>query len=311
MIRYLENKNIDRTKWDLCIARSVNTLVYARSWCLDIASPGWDALVDDDYESVFPLPNRSKFGIRYIYQPYFVQQLGIFSGHRLTPELTQRFLDAIPPKFRFAEIHLNTFNKADPGSFTVVPRVNLELDLINLYDNLAAGYDQNTRRNVRKAIAANLTIQRKVEPDELIALFRDNYGKREGKLNFSHYNVIRQLMAYALKNTFSTAVGVYENERDLCAGAFFLKEPSRVIFLFAASNEAARQNGAMFLLVDSFIREHAGQAVTLDFEGSNDPNVARFYKGFGARECTYQLVRIDRMNPLTRKVVAFVKNVRS
>ena len=51
----------------------------------------------------------------------------------------------------------------------------------------------------------------------------------------------------------------------------------------------------MFLLVDNFIRENAGQALILDFEGSNDQNVSRFYRGFGAKEVHYSQVTINRL----------------
>jgi hypothetical protein len=64
------------------IARSFNGIVYAYSWYLDIVSPGWDALVKDDYKSVMPLTWRKKYGIKYLYQPFFTQQLGVFSSDK-------------------------------------------------------------------------------------------------------------------------------------------------------------------------------------------------------------------------------------
>ncbi len=45
-----------------------------------MAAGQWDALVLDDYQAVMPLTWRSKFGIRYLYQPAFTQQTGIFSA---------------------------------------------------------------------------------------------------------------------------------------------------------------------------------------------------------------------------------------
>ncbi len=51
----------------------------------------------------------------------------------------------------------------------------------------------------------------------------------------------------------------------------------------------------MPFLIDSFIRQNAGKNITLDFEGSNDLNLARFYKSFGSKECAYQQVKINRL----------------
>ena len=79
MIRYLRHNEIDREKWDACIAASENGLVYAYSWYLDVVHPEWEALVMDDYAAVMPLTGGRKFGVEYLFQPFFVQQLGAFS----------------------------------------------------------------------------------------------------------------------------------------------------------------------------------------------------------------------------------------
>jgi hypothetical protein len=310
MIQYLLNREINKEKWDSCISDSVNRLVYAYSWYLDMISPKWDALVENDYDSVFPLPHKRKYGIKYIYQPYFAQQLGIFSRNHLTGELVDRFLQSIPPRFHFIEINLNTLNKAGDSGYRCIKRINHELDLIHPYENLFAKYDQNTKRNIKKAQQENLVLRRKVGPDELITLFRENYGTKEVRVHYYHYDMFRRLMQYCLSHTISTITGVFLPDGTMCAGAFFLKDENRVIFQLAASDSRARENGAMFLLVDSFIREHAGQPVILDFEGSNDKNVARFYKGFGAGEIYYSRVIIDRLPRVIGKAVNFVKKYR-
>ena len=67
-ITYVKRDDIDTAKWDSCIARSVNGIVYAYSWYLDIVAENWDALIGDDYQAVFPLPHNVKYGISYIYQ---------------------------------------------------------------------------------------------------------------------------------------------------------------------------------------------------------------------------------------------------
>ena len=63
MIQYLIHNQINQTKWDATIAECGN--IYAYSWYLDIVHPGWDALVEDDYQSVMPLTGGKKFGVDY------------------------------------------------------------------------------------------------------------------------------------------------------------------------------------------------------------------------------------------------------
>jgi hypothetical protein len=295
MIRYVKNKEIDKSKWDDCIRNAVNRRPYAFSWFLDIICPDWDALEMNDYETVFPLPQKRKFGIRYLYQPFFAQQLGVFSRVHLTEQLVDEFLQAIPSRFSFVHIHMNSMNKVNAERYSVTPRINHELDLIATYDMIFRGYNQNTKRNIRKALDQNISIRRKVEPDELITLFKENFGQHEKSLKFTNYETLRKLMMVCLRTTFSITLGAYLPDNTLCAGVFLLRDEERIIYHFAATDNNARENGAMFLLVDSFLKEHGGQALILDFEGSNDPNVARFYKGFGAKETQFSQVVINRL----------------
>jgi len=295
MIIYIPHKEIDKVRWDRCIARSINAIVYADSWYLDLVSPEWDALVEDDYISVFPLTHKRKFGIRYLAQPFFTQQLGLFTSGILSQELVTRFLEAIPPKFKLAEISLNSFNKVDPGIFQVTPRINLELELIHSYEELNRNYSQNTRRNLRKALDAGVNIHKKIAADDLVALFRSNFGGKEGKLGYKDYMTILNVINRSMEKACGTLLGAGAMENRLDAAAFFLRDNRRFIMLMGATDFTTRGNGAMFLLLDTFIREHAGEPFLLDFEGGNDPNLGRFYRSFGSRETLYSFVRISRI----------------
>jgi len=310
MIRYLLHSQIEKSRWDDCVRKAVNSRVYGFSWYLDIVSPGWEGLVSEDYSSVFPLTHHRKAGIHYLYQPYFAQQLGLFSADHLTEELVGEFLQAIPGKYRFIEIHLNAMNKLDLTRFDGRIRLNHELDLIGEYPSLLGGYSQNVRRNLKKSKEQEVQIGRKTEADELISLFRDHFGKKEGKLKFRNYETMRALILYCLSQKLGQNLGAYAADGRLTAAAFFLKYGSRVYFLFAASAPEARENGGMFMLIDHFIREHAGLPLTLDFEGGNEPSLGRFYKSFGAAENPYYQLRIDHLPWLIREGVNFAKKLR-
>src|SRR5512133_2614857 len=100
MIVFLKNNEIDREQWDNCIRNTPGAKPYAYSWYLDIMSPGWQALVDDDDDSVFPLPGSTRFGIQYIATPVFLQQLGSFSPEKPYDKSIGEFLEFMPAFFK-------------------------------------------------------------------------------------------------------------------------------------------------------------------------------------------------------------------
>lgn len=310
LIRYLKHNEVDATKWDRCIDKSVNGMIYAYTWYLDLVNEDWEALVKNDYECVMPLTPGRKMGISYLYQPNFTQQLGIFSRMHLTDELVQEFLDQIPKKYRFIQINLNTHNKINQTGSCFTPWLTHELDMIRAYENLSGGYSKNLKRNIKKAEAAHVNIVESVKPDTVINIFRENKGRHLTNLGNNEYDLLRRMIYVMIYKRRAKVYGAFNEVNELCAGAFFVYSGRKVIFYFSATDESARQNGAMPFLIDHFIRRHAGSHLTLDFEGSNDPNLARFYKSFGAKEVQYLHYEKNRLNPLLSAVVQLVKKFR-
>lgn len=295
MIKYLQNHEISKTKWDACIKESVNGMVYPNSWYLDIVAEDWEALVEDDYERVFPLTTGKKWGIDYLYQPVFSQQLGLFSKSVLSEETVGNFLDSIPSKYKFIEINLNTFNKVDSEKYNIQEWHTYELDLINSYGHIHKNYSTNLKRNLKKAGQANLSLVKNIKPDEIIKLFRDNRGKTITSLLDDDYVKLHRLSYQGIYKGIINAYSVYTENNQLCAAVIFVKSKSKIIFLFSGLSEEGKKCNAMAFLINSYIKEHSQQNLTLDFEGSNDPNLARFYKSFGSKLCTYPHIKINRL----------------
>lgn len=295
MIHYLRQNEIDKEKWDQCIDNSFNGMTYAKSWYLDLVAEQWEALVENDYERVFPLVFRKKYGISYLYQPVFTQQLGVFSTSLLTEETVTKFVDSIPKHFRFAEINLNTFNKLQNGKYKVYNWLNHELDLIKPYELIHKGYSTNLKRNLKKANKEKLTFSESIKPDNIIRIFRENRGSSLS-LNDHDYNVLTRLAYSGIYKGVLKTYGVYTDMNELCAGVIFLQSKKKKIFLFSGLTEQGKQLNAMPFLIDRFIQLNNQQHITLDFEGSNDTNLARFYKSFGSKEITYPHLKINQFN---------------
>ncbi len=311
-VRYVTNEYINKSLWDDCIRDAVNGRVYAYSWYLDIMAESWDALIEGEgaYESVFPLPYRTKYGISYLYQPFFTQQLGIFSCRKLTPELIDMFLAAIPLKFLFAEINLNTLNKPDPSKWNITENINYELDLIEAFEVIYKRFSNNTRRNVAKAEQNMINVSDTVNPEEVIKLFRKNRGASLLKLKDNDYRKLLQLVYHGIHKKIAFSYGAYTSSNTLCAGMIIFISHHKATFLFSATNAEARETGAMSMLISQFIYSAAGNHLTLDFEGSNDPQLARFYKSFGAQKITYPSLTINRLPFPVKQIFSVYKTIR-
>ncbi len=296
MIRFVEHADIDKRRWDACIERSSNGMIYARSWYLDIVSPGWNALTDGDYKSVFPLTWKKKYGIQYLHQPFFTQQLGVFSEEKKEQEkITSDFLSAIPEKYRFIEIQLNSANGCSQKDFKISERITHHLDLDQSYEKICKSYSENLKRNIKRAEKNEIEISKDVDAFELVKLFRNNKGKDVDNLNTKDYIVLQQLVAEAGKKKLISMFAAKTAKEKTCAGAIFLESDHEYIFFFSAANAEARETGAMSALIDHFIRLHSDGKKKLDFEGSMDKNLARFYKSFGSKEIVYLQIRKNRL----------------
>ena len=299
MIQYLKHKEIDKKKWDNALDQSFNNLIYAYSWYLDVVSPGWCALIEDDHNSLMPLTGNKKYGVDYLFPPYFAQQLGVFSKNKVSREKVQGFLDAIPSQYKFIEANLNIKNTFDLSGFKLKKNTNIELDLNHSYEVLRKNFSEDTKRNIKKSEKHGVQLKKKVSPTDIISIFRKNTGKKINNLTDKNYKVLLNLINTCIHKGYAEVWGAF-SEGKLCAGVVWLVKDGRAIFLFSATDQGAKKSGAMFFLIDKFVQEHAGQKMILDFEGSNLPGLARFYKGFGSEEYVYLQIRKNNLPKIVR-----------
>ena len=290
-IRLIRNKDIDRTKWDSCVTQSAIPLVYVQSGYLDIVSPDWDALVWGDYNYIMPLVIKRKLGISFLLQPIFAQQHGIFPEAGATIQNT--FLSYIRDHFRYISIHLNAgHSEPFPEEFKVEHRDNFILNLSPSYKELRSNYSKHARRLIRKADDNKVLVKRGLQTNAYIDLKNLATGN---KLPQSSMQTLQRLIEYGYSSGNGTIYAAYTPDNTLCSAAFFYFATKRVLYLNAASTDEGKANSSMFKIVDQFISEHSGSGLTLDFEGSSIPGIARFYAGFGAEVEQYYCLKLNRL----------------
>ena len=99
-------------------------------------------------------------------------------------------------------------------------------------------------------------------------------------------------------------LGVADKEGELCAGAFFTHQFGKYNFLFSGRTFPKIQNRSLYFLFDNFIQMHADSALCLQFNGSNNDNIAAIYAGFGAEESHSFQLYINNLNRIERSILA-------
>ncbi len=293
-IQYLTRRQIDIAKWDHCIYGAVNGNIYGYSWYLDAMAKNWDALVLGDYQTVMPLTWNKKYGFYYLYQPAFTASTGVY-GNQLNNEIINAFIRAIPKKFKLVEISLNAGNLL-PGHELPdsVNRVNYILPLQEDYTVIRKRYRDNHKRNIQKAIQYGCTLQKGIAIDDIIGLSKDSLQHLLPPMD-EDYERLKKLYQHLLTTGKTDSYGVYDNKQQLMASCVFFFSHQRAYYILVGNNPLGKTIGASHYLVDSFIQEHAGTHLTLDFEGSDIRSLAFFYNGFGAGIEYYPALRINRL----------------
>ena len=290
MPKYIESKNIDKSRWDQCVSFSKSPLVYGYSWYLDLVSPGWCGIIMEDYSAVMPLPVKKKYGINYIIQPRFTQQLGIFAPENYGDKEINEFVEAIPRFYRFIDINLNYSNNPVDLSIVKTLNTNYELELSRQTDKIRENYSENTRRNLQKA-DLEIKITEDIPLNEFLELLRNNSENYPVK---ECYNWMKFFIENLIQRKAGLILGVFYKDK-LCASVFLVNYGGRIYYLIPVSDKTGKEQRAMFVIIDHIIQKYAGSDFILDFEGSNLSGVARFYAGFGAKPVNYPRVRINRL----------------
>ena len=285
MIAWLKNEEIDRLKWDGTLAEIPGIKPYAWSWYLDIMSPGWEALVDDDYCSLFPLPRAKKYGFSYIATPVFLQQLGLFAPDGDRKKIALEFIAFMPEFYRF--IDLNIGQEVKPPGYTLTPKYNFELKLSDPYEKIWVSYMSDCRRNINIAHRFPQEIVEDVKPHEVISLFRNTIGTRAGVIRETSYRRLHVLMDHCLLTGKGKILGVRSPKGKLLWGMFVIDMEDRLTLLFTAGSRKSRELRTAYHVIDHIIKTNAGTGRTVDFAGSSVPSIAIFLKSFGGEQTTY------------------------
>jgi hypothetical protein len=293
----IQHQDIDFKKWDQTILNSETPFVFAQSFYLNATCPHWDALIIGDYESVFPLTHKTKFGFTYLPQPPFTSQLGVFGKVNL--EIEQLFFYYITQHYKLIDIELNVSNKI--ASEFITPKNTYILNYQSQYK-----FNQNTKRNINKAIEHGFIVER-VEDADVISLsqkYLNRFLEEEVNLTKSTVALLDDLLNNSIESKTLYTFKVLDKNLTIKALGHFICNDKHALYLKGTNFDKADNSGSMHLLMKHAIEFFADKATFFDFGGGSKPGLANFYMGFGGQVSTYSFLQVNRLP----RLIKFIKN---
>jgi hypothetical protein len=289
MIRLVKRTQLDEKKYNHCISNSFENRIFAYSWYLDAVTDSWEVLVCKDYSAVMPLPFRIKYGIKYVYPPFWVLELGMFS--QSDENSINEFISILSKNYQFVELKLNTKNYLDDFSKRYQTKELQFLYLNTDYHSIYKNYKKDKKKVLKRAKESELLENWNDNPEKLIELFKKNIGSRISKLVDKDYEVLLDLMNECLKRKTGELLTIYSDSNEIIGAGFFLKNNGRITILVSATDNSQREKGINTFLIDRAIYNYHLDYNTFHFGGSSIKSIATYFKSFGSETENYLFVK--------------------
>jgi len=288
-IKYIPQTEIDKTKWNSCVHYATNGNMFGYMWYLNNTAKEWDALIENDYESVMPIIKRSKYlNVEEIYQPSVIREAGIYSINSLSPARINAFMEAIPSNIKVIEMNLNErMHLPSTSPYKIEERHNYQLLLNDSYETIIESYSPTFEEKLTKASELRLSASTNFKPEKIVDFYK-KYTSNKNQLERRYHQYLR-IMYNLLHRGWGFASGIMGANQELLAIRFFMYGHNKVVSLLNAVSPEGKKSGADALLIDLLLRSHATKPMILDFNGSDD--VA---KHIGAQQNIYQNIKLDK-----------------
>lgn len=276
MIKRIKRSALDLEKYTACLQRATNYRVYAEYWYLDIlCGEMWDCYVLNDYEAIMPLPYIRKFGIKFIAQPVYCQQLGVFHSENFTQDLFDLFEKKLHRNlvkgYYFNEENLIFQQKNKQTKINQI--LNLTIDYSLFYRQLR----KNRKQELAKGLPTEFQIVSSSQDLHFIDLLEEEYHEIKSQL---YLHQLKPLAAILQQKKLTQTVSIVK-DNEVVASSFYIKSGNRIIQLCNAKKSGYSINFNTYI-VDFIIKSNLNKNLILDFEGSTLKGVHEFNQSFRA-----------------------------
>lgn len=287
-IEILPSHEIDSFKWNQKVTLSNDGLIYAQTDYLNRITEKWSGVIINDYESIFPIPHRNKWGIEYAYTPPFIQQLGLIGSSDTT--IISSLKMQILKKFKYGSFLLNASNNAIAKDTGAIPRPNLFLPLQQPFSVLEKSFKKEISKISEKRICENWIYNTSINVQDCVYLYQQIHGHKMVHISVNDYE---QLIRFCAENKNPNlqyhSRSVHNPAGELCSVIVLLRDDKRIYNIINATTPEGKKAYSNYLLYYECLKEFSQQSLLFDFEGSSIPGVAEFYAKFNPHKEYYYL----------------------
>lgn len=279
-ITILPSFEIEQTKWDNCVLRHSNGLVYAQYDYLDCICDHWSGLIIGDFEAIVPLPWKKKYGFKYYYIPPFIQQLG-FIGDTSYLTDAERLIKRIRSFAWYGDLHFNFSNHLLASALKCENRTNFIIDLSIGYAAIHQSYSHDVKQTIQKQSADELIYNKTETLSNAIKYYQEQYADRMPHLSNEDFERLTLLCKHFCNRNACLIRSITDKEGNTLSNTLLLKDNRRIYHLLNTTFTEGRTKHSNHRLMDQVLQEFSGSSLLFDFEGSDLPGVKSFYKKFG------------------------------
>jgi len=287
--KIIEHNKIDFKKWDKTVMNSPLPLVFAQSFYLNATCPNWKALIKNDYEIVLPITEGQKLKIKYLYQPSFTPQLGIYG--KSTKSDQEEIISFLMSQFKFIEIELNAFNLLKGKGFKEKPTFVIDF-------KKSFKQNENTKRNISKAKKNGIIVEEIKDFHEGIKFAKNKlipWMKTELNISLKQGVLLLNLISNTNDNKALKAFKAIDENGKILSVGYFIYNQFHAVFLKGMSINKKDNTGSMHLLMDHAINYFKDKANIFDFGGGSSSGLANFYRGLGGSELIYHTLKVNNL----------------
>lgn len=271
-IQRIKRKDLDVEKYSRALENAMNYRIYAEYWYLDVlTNEKWECLVYGDYEVIMPIPLQFKLGIKFVLQPTYCQQLGVFYQEEISNELFSEF----EKKLHSYRVRAYHFNEENTSHFSPIgtQKTNQILDLNRPYTKITSAFRKNRKHDLKTFEKSDCQIFNEAKSIKEIIDFK----KSTSLTRFSETNLSKILEKTKSKENLT--IRTAEIDGELIAYGTFLTTQNRIIYINSGANQLGKKLGAPTVILASIFKEYADEKKLFDFEGSSIPSVSEFFSG--------------------------------